>query len=505
MNRFSWKSRLWSELTAVLILSLILAFGCFLVLQSIGYTLLDRYIPTETYYTRSEQNYASRLQTFVTNEQLSTHDTEQLDKWTKKENYVYLTLVQNGRVLYDSLGRQFPNSAGSELVFPDSGTRSVPLPEEDSPGTSSPLPNSYSTLYPIRFTDGVAQAGIVSFYGYQYYNWADLTAVGISLLAFILLFLFMIRKKISYIEQLREELTILEGGDLNYHVTVSGMDELAELALGINSMRRSILEREAGEQEARKANYDLVTSISHDLRSPLTSLLGYLDFLEQGFYDGEEQFSHFLHISHEKAIQIKDMSDQLFEYFLVYDKDSCHQELELVSAMTIAEQMICENVFELESKGYEVHQTMEEINCMLNVNIQMTRRIFDNLFRNIIKYADTAKPVDVRCWMENDGAGERRRGQMENDGTGRETRGQMENDGAGRKTRGQMENDGTGEGTRFCVELHNSKRPDKSSTESSGIGLKTCDRILQEHGGTFLVTETETDFTVCAIWPVSLP
>ena len=72
------------------------------------------------------------------------------------------------------------------------------------------------------------------------------------------------------------------------------------------------------EQMAVQANTDLITAISHDIRTPLTALLGYLDLAVEGQYDSEQTLKQYLHVSQEKALQLKSMTDELFQYFLVF-------------------------------------------------------------------------------------------------------------------------------------------------------------------------------------------
>ena len=71
----------------------------------------------------------------------------------------------------------------------------------------------------------------------------------------------------------------------------------------------------------RLANSELVTAMSHDLRTPLTSLLAYLELMERGKYENQEQLAYFIRRSLEKTMQIKSMADKLFEYFFVYSSE----------------------------------------------------------------------------------------------------------------------------------------------------------------------------------------
>lgn len=91
-------------------------------------------------------------------------------------------------------------------------------------------------------------------------------------------------------------------------------------------MRCAIKERQQKEEEAGKANRELVTAMSHDLRTPLTSLLGYVDILQMEKGEDRGQQRKYLNSIRDKAYQIKELSDKLFEYFIVYGRK--REELE---------------------------------------------------------------------------------------------------------------------------------------------------------------------------------
>ena len=92
----------------------------------------------------------------------------------------------------------------------------------------------------------------------------------------------LIQRKVRVIKTLESELRILEGGDLDYAITVQGQDELGELAQGVEDMRRAMVSRETEKRQMEEATNRLMTSVSHDLRTPLTALLGYLGKILEG-------------------------------------------------------------------------------------------------------------------------------------------------------------------------------------------------------------------------------
>ena len=279
----------------------------------------------------------------------------------------------------------------------------------------------------------------------------------IAFLVFSLCFVAFVHRKLRYVKRLKAELDILAGGELNYPVTVKGLDELGELASGIDQMRRSILAHQSAEDQMRLANSQLVTAMSHDLRTPLTALLAYLELMDRGRYDGEEQLRYFISQSLGKTLQIKDMADKLFEYFLVYSSEWEPAELELVDADQVLQQFWGEYAFSLENEGFTVRTGFGQLNGSLRVNLDLLRRAFDNLYANLLKYADPDQPVEAVYRREGD---------------------------------------------LVRLTLVNHISPQRDKRESTNIGLNTCRRVLRYHGGTFSAGERDGQFQVTVTLPL---
>lgn len=131
--------------------------------------------------------------------------------------------------------------------------------------------------HPVTFADGKAGVGISGMYAYQFYNYALTAELAVCFFLFLAFVILGIRTKIRDILTLSREIEILEGGSLDYEITVKGKDEMGAQAEGLENMRlsfRSMIEREAAiVQENQKA----VTEMSHDLRTPVTSILLYTE------------------------------------------------------------------------------------------------------------------------------------------------------------------------------------------------------------------------------------
>lgn len=279
---------------------------------------------------------------------------------------------------------------------------------------------------------------------YPQYRWQRVAtglSLGVCFLLFTALLLALIHRKVNYIALLNREVGIMQGGDFSHPMTVKGHDELTSLAKDMDAMRLSFAERLETESAMRKANANLVTAMSHDLRTPLTALIGYLDIIDLNRYGSQEEMLKYVHSSKLKAYQIKEMSDKLFEYALVYGQQDEHLNTEVMDAGTVIGQYIEEGIVMLESQGFQVTVMPPESSLPIQLNTSLMHRVFDNVFSNIRKYADRATPVAVQFTLDTDNI--------------------------------------------FTVQIRNAIGKPSNAADSSGIGLKTCEKIMQQHGGSF--------------------
>ena len=417
--------------------SLLAAAGTFFILFWAGVWLLTRTVYGENFLDRVTDQKFEKLQAYVAEEEVTPENLRPLDIWCGKGNSIYLVLYRDGKLLYESYytSLEEPPQEDYDLEYED--------PERE---------------YDLELSDGTMTQAFLYCYGGDAYYYGTIFLSGLgAFLVFSLCFISFVHRKLRYIQQLKEELDILAGGDLSYQVTVRGRDELGELAAGIDEMRRSISAHQAAEERMRLANSELVTAMSHDLRTPLTSLMAYLELMDRGKYENEEQLSHFIRRSLEKTMQIKSMADQLFEYVLVYSSEWSQPDLELRDGDELLQHLLGEYTFSLEHHGFTVRQETSPLGGQLQVNLGLLRRMFDNLYGNLLKYADAAWPVELAYWREGD---------------------------------------------RAVITLRNRISPSRDQRQSTNIGLGTCEKILSCHRGSFSFREEEGFFQTEIILPL---
>src|SRR5690606_8323831 len=102
-------------------------------------------------------------------------------------------------------------------------------------------------------------------------------------------------------------------GDLDINIPIKSNDELGFLAQNINNMAAKLKKSIEDERNAERTKNELITSVSHDLRTPLTSIMGYLELITSDRYDNEIRMRHYADIAYQKSKRLKRMIDDLFE------------------------------------------------------------------------------------------------------------------------------------------------------------------------------------------------
>lgn len=431
MNRKFLSSKLEVKLIISLLFSFFISICIFLLIQTIGDKILDNYFNKSSFLVNQKINAISEFKQYVSDNGLSTNDHEKIENWARKNKNVNLYIYMNNNLVY------YSNSYNDATNYEQ---------YKESPIFPS------NTLIDVPFTNGDAKMHMECFFEYKYYYILAFIGIAISLICFILLILFFINKKITYIGIIENEIKILEGGDLNYQITINGNDELSSLSKSIDDMRKSFIERLENEDKARLANSELITALSHDLRTPLTALVGYLDIIEYKKYKTEENLKNYIHNSREKAYQIKYLSDKLFEYFTVFNTQE-NLELEIFNGNELLEQLIQEQIFMLENNGFLFDISSCNTPFSLEINLISLQRVFDNIFSNLSKYADKFKVIKINYCVNN------------------------------KKLFVTVEN-----------HINNTK-----SLDSTCIGLKTCKVITEMHKGEFHITKKDDIFLITLI------
>ena len=437
------RTKLLWKLLGCIILSGTVAIIVSHIFAVIGNYYIDNTFDSQEMNRSFQLKYMEELQQYVYENEITTSNISDLEKWADENVLVYFSVYLKKKMIFNS-----------DYSYSDNVELDENLEEEDTQVLD------FDYFYKLQLYDGTTvrvDMFCYDFYNYGYYVLALSVVMGIII--FVIIFTRLVNRKLAYIKQLERELGILEGGNLEYPITIKGNDEIGSLARGIDQMRLSIMENNIKEQKALQANKNLVTAMSHDLRTPLTTLTGYLEILSMDKSNDKEKRRHYLDLSIQKTGEIRELSDELFEYFLVYEEEQRKIVVEPVPAYELVTDLIENQFLGLEEEGYRIKGDnkvgAEAGNCLINTKYM--RRVLNNILSNIGKYAENESTIRISCFVDN----------------------------------GELH-----------IEISNVIGTDIDQHESTKIGLVTCERIMKLHNGKFEACENEGIFVNKLVIPM---
>ena len=214
---------------------------------------------------------------------------------------------------------------------------------------------------------------------------------------FAVIFYMLERRSIAYITKISNGVKEISKGNLNSRIEVVGDDEFSEMAENINKMSEDLKKLLELEREAEKSKTDLITNIAHDLKTPLTSIIGYLELLsrEGGPKLSDELRQKYLQIAFNKAKRLEQLIEDLFSFTkLSYGKIT--MKVSYVDVVKLLEQILEEAYPNFVERGlsYEIRSNVSSLEITADGNL--IARLFDNLIGNAIKYGADGKRVIVK-------------------------------------------------------------------------------------------------------------
>ncbi|NLA69451.1 MAG: HAMP domain-containing histidine kinase [Clostridiales bacterium] len=364
------------------------------------YSLLTSYLEKSNYNTEKSTEYLESFESYIKENNIAATDSKAIKSWRDSNRKVttILYITRNDETLYDSLLTS--SSESVSLLNVESDNEDNGEYEYSGNGYSD---NSWFFKREINFADGAATVSLYGYFDQMIYNIAFVIEIILSVIVLCTFFIYLLRKKINYILQLEEQVKVLETGGLDLPITKKGNDELTSLADSLDQMRIALSENMDIEAEAVKNNYDLVVAISHDLRTPLTSLALYLDLILAGKCKSEDELISYVKKSRGKTTQIKQMTDQLFERFYL-EKEETRAIEKPDSTKEIFDDLLSNMVSYISENGFEVQTDIMWPVEKTSVSMDYVARIIDNISSNILKYADPSYPVCLEVGRYKDKA-----------------------------------------------------------------------------------------------------
>ncbi len=215
----------------------------------------------------------------------------------------------------------------------------------------------------------------------------------ITVLIFSAIALFLIFEELSYIKTIEKGIKKISKSDILHKIPIVGKNELASLAQSINLMGDNIHNRITKEREDEISQRLLITNLSHDLRTPLTSINGYLDIAKSKLTENEELYSY-INIARENGVRLEKLINDLFLYSRLISGDvpTNLQKLDV--------NIVLGQVLEMRVENIDCQYSNEEL--ISYIDAEKFHRIIDNLISNAVKYGRKNGEISIKTDMKND-------------------------------------------------------------------------------------------------------
>lgn len=292
------------------------------------------------------------------------------------------------------------------------------------------------------------------------------TALVILIFTSVSVGLWIYRSVATPLVKLRKATQNIKDGNLDFVLDVEGADEFAELCRDFEEMRRRLKESAEEKLVLDKENKELISNISHDLKTPITAVKGYVEGIMDGVADTPEKMDRYVRTIYNKTVEM----DHLINELTFYSKIDTNRIPYTFSKLNVDDYFsdCAEEVgLELETRGIQLYYAnYVEKDVLVIADGEQIRRVIHNIISNAIKYMDKPKGV-IQIRVKD--VGDFIQVEIEDNGKGIASK----------------------DLTYIFDRFYRTDVSRNSSKGGSGIGLSIVRKILEDHGGKVWATSRE--------------
>ncbi|EOT46679.1 MULTISPECIES: sensor histidine kinase [Enterococcus] len=212
---------------------------------------------------------------------------------------------------------------------------------------------------------------------------------------FLILYWRLIRRyRQMQLRHIISELHFIAEGNYDHRIPFELSGDLDRVVTSVNGLVDSTVAAIEDERRIEQSKDELITNVSHDIRTPLTSIIGYLGLIEDRQYHSEEELLKYTHTAYVKAKQMKSLVDDLFEYTKVRQPKN---PLYIISfdMVQLVEQLAADFELEASKKNIVIVTSANPEHLMMEGDTEKLVRVFNNLLSNALKYGKNATEIVI--------------------------------------------------------------------------------------------------------------
>ncbi|AWP47362.1 two-component sensor histidine kinase [Levilactobacillus brevis] len=237
---------------------------------------------------------------------------------------------------------------------------------------------------------------------FQLWSWENVFIGFMGLADILVVWWRLIRRyRQMQLHHIIDELHYIASGHFDHRVPFRVTGDVQRVVDSVNALVDSVIHSMDEERAIEKSKDELITNVSHDIRTPLTSIIGYLGLIEDKQYHSEEDLLKYTHTAFLKSKQMKSLVDDLFEYTKVRQTDT-PLSLTNIDLAAMLEQLAASFELEAQKKGMTIGSSSTPSVLMMEADPEKLVRIFNNLVANALKYGDGGKQINLIAKQVND-------------------------------------------------------------------------------------------------------
>ncbi|MGR3916457.1 sensor histidine kinase [Pediococcus acidilactici] len=209
------------------------------------------------------------------------------------------------------------------------------------------------------------------------------------------------RYKQMQLRHIIAELHYIANGHFDHRIPFELSGDHQRVVDSVNSLVDSVISSMEEERALKQSKDDLITNVSHDLRTPLTSIIGYLRLIEDHQYQSTDDILKYTHTAYLKSIQMKSLVEDLFEYTKV-SQSNPKLNYNKIHVDSMLQQLAASFELEAKQKGFVITSTCVPEDLEMMGDAEKIGRVFNNLITNALKYGAGGKHIYLNAHQIND-------------------------------------------------------------------------------------------------------
>ena len=323
-------------------------------------------------------------------------------------------------------------------------------------------------------SDGIIQVFTpVSIVKEQAQNMVTKVAVSgivVLLLVVALAFTWLYQSIVQPLDKLKKAALNIKNGNLDFNVITDNEDEIGEVCTAFEDMRIKLKDQIEVSMQYEKDNKELISNISHDLKTPITAIKGYVEGIRDGVADTPEKMDRYIRTIYNKATDMDKLIDELFLYSKL-ESNSMNYSFVKLNLQDYFEDCADEISMDLDARGITfVYNNYVSMDTIIIADPEQLKRVINNIVGNSVKYMasrpgcigirikDEPEFVQVEIWDNGKGIAKK-------------------------------------ELPHIFERCYRTDASRNSSKGGSGLGLSIAKKIIEEHGGKIWANSVEGEGT----------